>query len=133
MVWISEFLLGLPQRVRVGRTLSEEVRVMPGVTQRSILGPLLFLSYVNDIWRNMGSIVRRFADDCVIFRNIINNDVMDNLQKVLNRLWEWAVGNAMKINASKSMEIRFKRDRPRNPLNYSLKDTLIPEASSFKY
>ena len=79
VVWISEFHLGCPQRVRVGRQLSEEVRVMSGVPQGSILGPLLFLSYVNDIWRNVESIVRRFADDCVICRNIINNENMDNL------------------------------------------------------
>ena len=106
---------------------------MSGVPQGSILGPLLSLSYVNDIWRNVESIVRRFADDCVISRNIINNENMDNLQKVLDRLGEWAVGNAMKMNASKSMTIRFKRARPKDPLNYSLMDTLIPEESSFKY
>ena len=106
---------------------------MSGVTQGSILGPLLFLSYVYDIWRNMESIVRSFADDCVIFRKIINNEGMNTLQKVLDRLGEWAVGNAMKINTSKSMEIRFKRSRPKDPLNYSLVDILKPEASSFKY
>ena len=44
--------LGRTQRVRVGGQLSEEVRVISGVQQRSILGLLLFLVYVNDIWRN---------------------------------------------------------------------------------
>ena len=106
---------------------------MSGVPQGSLLGPLLFLSYVNGIWRNIESIVRRFADECVIFRKIINNEYMSNLQKVLDSLGEWAVGNAMKINKSKSMVIRFKRARPKDPLNYSLMDILIPEASSFKY
>ena len=55
VVWIREFLLGRTQRVRVGGQLSEEVRVTSGVPQGSILGPLLFLAYVNDIWRNMES------------------------------------------------------------------------------
>jgi hypothetical protein len=55
VVWIREFLLGRTQRVRVGGKLSEEVRVKSGVQQGSLLGPLMFLAYVNDIWRNTES------------------------------------------------------------------------------
>ena len=66
VVWIREFLLGRTQRVRVGGQLSAEVRVTSGVPQGSVLDPLLFLAYVNDIWRNMESTIRLFADDCVI-------------------------------------------------------------------
>ena len=64
VVWIGEFLLGRTQRVRVGRQLSEDVRVTSGVTQWGVLGPLLFLAYVNNIWRNTESTIRLFADDC---------------------------------------------------------------------
>ena len=70
MVWIREFFLGRTQRVRVGGQLSAEVRVMSGVLQGSVLGPLLFLACVNDIWRNMDSTIRLFADDCVIYRKL---------------------------------------------------------------
>ena len=47
--------------------------------------------------------------------------------------WKWAVENAMKINPSKSKAIRFTRARVKDPLNYSLMGTLIPEESSCKY
>ena len=72
VVWIREFLLGRTQRVRVGGDLSEEVRVTSGVPQESLLGPHLFLAYVNDISRIIESIIRLFADDGVIYRKIIN-------------------------------------------------------------
>jgi len=61
---------------------------------------------------------------------MVINAEMEKLQKGLDRLREWAVENAMKINPSKSKAIRFTRARIKDPLNYSLLGTLIPEASS---
>jgi hypothetical protein len=57
----------------------------------------------------------------------------ENLQKDLDRQGEWAVENAMKINPSNSKVFRFTRARLKDPLDYSLANTLIPEASSCKY
>ena len=67
------------------------------------------------------------------YRKIINNEDVDILQKDLNRLGEWAVENRMKINRSKCKAIPFTRARVKDPLNYSLMDTLIPKESSCKY
>ena len=89
VVWRREFLLGRTQRVRVGRQLSAEVRVTSGVSQGSVLGPLLFLAYVKDIWRYMESTIRLFADDCVIYRKIINNADVEKLQKTCT---SWGIG-----------------------------------------
>ena len=58
---------------------------------------------------------------------------MGKFQKDLDRLGEWAVENAMKINPCKSKEVRFTRARVKDPLNYLLMGTLIPELSSYKY
>jgi hypothetical protein len=85
VVWIKEFLLGRLQRVRVGRKLSE-VGVTSCVPQGSVLGPLLFLAYVNDIWSNIESTIRPFVDDCVIYRKITNKEGMEILQKNMDRL-----------------------------------------------
>jgi len=81
----------------------------------------------------MESTIRVFADDCVIYRKIINNLDLEKLQKSLESLGEWAVENAMKINPSKSKAVRFSTARIKNPLNYSLLGTLILEASSCIY
>jgi hypothetical protein len=89
------------QRVSVGGQLSQEVRVTSGVPQGSVLGPLLFLAYVNDIWRNIELTIRLFADDCVIYRKIVNKKYIRKLQIDLDRLGEWAVENAMKIYPGK--------------------------------
>jgi len=68
VAWVREFLRGHTQRVKVGGQLSEEVRVTSGVPQGSVLGALLFLAYVNNIWRNIESTIRLFADNCVIYK-----------------------------------------------------------------
>jgi hypothetical protein len=81
----------------------------------------------------MASTVRRFADDCVIYRKIIKNEDMEIPQRDLDRRGEWAVENVMKINPSKSKAVRFTRAKVKDPQNYSIMDTLIPEASSCKF
>jgi len=55
------------------------------------------------------------------------------LQEDLDRLEEWVAENAMKINASKCKMVRFTRGGMKDPLNYTLGDQLILEASSCKY
>ena len=54
------------------------------------------------------------------------------MQKVLDRVGEWAVVNAMRINPNISKAVRFTRARSKDPLNYLLMDTLIPEANTCK-
>jgi hypothetical protein len=57
----------------------------------------------------------------------------EKLQKNVDRLGEWAVENAIKINPRKCEAVLFTRARVKDPLNYSLTDTLILEVSSCKY
>jgi hypothetical protein len=82
--------------------LSKKVRVNSGVPQRSVLGPLLFLAYVNDIWRYTESNIRLFADDCIIYRRINENSEVDKLQTDLYNLRKWELVNQMKITRDKS-------------------------------
>jgi len=95
VVWVKEFLLGPSQRVRVDGQLSEDVRVTSGVPQWCVFGPLLFLAYVNDIWRNTESKIRLFGNYCIIYIKIMDSSDIDKLQTGLNRLGECAVENEM--------------------------------------
>jgi hypothetical protein len=133
VVWIWGFFIGRSQTVRVGRQYSEEVRVTSGVPQGSILAQLLFLAYVNDMWRNTESKIRLFADDCILYRKILNLKDVKILQTDPDRLGDWAVGNDMKINPSKSKAISFLRARVKDTLNYTLRDQNILEANCCKY
>jgi len=120
LLWIMEFLKDCSQRVRVGRHYSGKVRVTSGVPQGSVLGPLLFLAYINDIWRNTKPKIRLFADDCIIYRKILNIKDVEKLQTQLDRLGDWAEGNEMKIQPNKRKALSFMRARVKDPLNYSL-------------
>jgi hypothetical protein len=60
--------------LRVEAQSLKEMRVTSGVPQGRVLGQLLLLAYVNYIWRNIESTIRLFADDCIIYRKIINNN-----------------------------------------------------------
>jgi len=133
VLWVKEFLLGCSQRVRVDGQVSEEVRVTSGVPPGNVLGPLLFLAYVNDIWRNTESNKRLFADDCIIYRKTTDSSDTDNLQTDLSRLWEWAVENETKINPGKGKSVSFTTAKTKERIRYYFGDQLIPEASSFKY
>jgi hypothetical protein len=88
VVWITEFLLGRTQRVRVGGKLSDEFRDTSVVPQGSVLGPLLFLAYVNDIGKNIESNIRLFADDSVIYRKITTNEDIMTQQRDVEMLGE---------------------------------------------
>jgi hypothetical protein len=72
VVWVREFLVDCTQKIRLGGQLSKEVKVTSGMPQGSILGPLMFLVYVNYIWGNIDSSIRLFPDYCIIYKKITN-------------------------------------------------------------
>ena len=122
VIWVRLVLVGCTQRVRVGGQLSKEVKANSAVPQVSIMGPLLFLVYVNDTWRNFDSSIRLSPDDCIIYMEITNKNSIENLQKDLDTLVEWAVENGMKINPGKCKAVKFTRTRVKNPPGHSLGD-----------
>ena len=69
---MSNFLKYRKQIVVIGGEPSTWTQVMSGVPQGTVLGPLLFLTYINDLPNNIHSSIPLFADDCVLYREIKN-------------------------------------------------------------
>ncbi len=77
------------QQVVVDGETSREKIVKSGVPQGTALGPLMFLIFINDIGYNIGSTIRLFADDALIYRYVNNKEDSNNLQKDPDQLCEW--------------------------------------------
>ena len=88
--WIISFLSNRTQQVVVSGTQSLSCSVSSGVPQGSVVGPVLFLLYINDITSEIQSQVCLFADDCLIYHTIYLEADHTILQTNLNRLDSWA-------------------------------------------
>ncbi|KAJ4426821.1 hypothetical protein ANN_26620 [Periplaneta americana] len=131
--WIKEFLTCRTQRVRVWEELSNPIEITSGVPQRSVLGPLLCLAFVNDLPVTILSRVRLFADDCMVYGEIKSYEDSTLLQTDLNRINDLAIANRMKINYLKSKAISFTRKRNKIVASYTLGCETIPEVNKCKY
>ena len=90
--WIDRFLTSRFQRVVINGKFSEWLPVLSGVPQGSILGPLLFIIYINDITSVVqSSSIRVFADDASLYAKVSTQDDCLKLQDDLSRIYNWSL------------------------------------------
>ena len=117
---LKSFLSNRLQRVTLNGQNSELRVIRAGVPQGSILGPLLFLIYVNDLPQNLRSTVKLFADDVSLF-SVVKNDVSlsaNDLNHDLAMISNWSLQWKMSFNPDPSKqanEVLFSRKRNANP------------------
>ena len=99
--WIRDFLKNRRQRVVVGKEKSEWEIVKSGIPQGSVLGPLMFVIFINDLPDAVSSTIKIFADDTKIYRKVNNDEDREILQNDINKLQEWAQTWQLHFNASK--------------------------------
>ena len=99
--WIEKWLIDRRQRVVVDGEVSNWKAVLSGVPQGSVLGPILFLIYINDLDDDITSKVLKFADDTKVFRKIKSDADRQHLQDDLNKLIEWSEKWQMLFNFGK--------------------------------
>ena len=131
--WIQNFLHRRSQRVVLEGKKSSTIDVESGVPQGSVLGPCLFLFYINDLPNGLASKVRLFADDAISYMTIDNQQDAHNLQQDLNRIGEWAKKWTMVLNTDKCKVITISRKRNKIQHVYHLNNTPLEAVTSAKY
>ena len=99
--WIEAFLTGREQVVRVNGELSVPMPVISGIPQGSVLGPLLFVLYINDLPGVVKSNILLFADDTKIFKQVKSQDDALRLQQDIDALKHWSDKWLLRFNTGK--------------------------------
>ena len=94
--------------------------VQSGVPHGTVLGPLMFLLYINDISNNIHSPLCLFADDCLLYRVINTEQDALQLQQDLNTLFGWVETWQLKFNTSKCSTLRFTRRHSLSTINFMI-------------
>ena len=118
--WITSFLYNRSQQVVIEGTYSSPCKVTSGVPQGTVLGPTLFLLYINDLISNIQSTVRLFADDCLIYRPINSLNDHQLLQQDLNTLNTWAKTWQMKFNVDKCCILQLSKHHHKTTFLYHM-------------
>ena len=136
--FIKSYLEGRQQQVVVGGATSSRVSVKSVVPQGSILGPLLFVLFINDMFSciSEGTEIALYADDTKIWRDICSYNDHFILQNDINNLYKWSIENRMTFHPKKCKVLSVTLQRnvldylPFNTFLYNLNNTIVDYVSS---
>ena len=134
--WFESHLSDRSQRVVLSGHTSSPAPVKSGVPQGSILGPLLFIVYVNSLASlklSSGTSIILYADDILLYRSISSSSDNSTLQHDIDLLSSWIKSSSLAINPTKSTVLIISRMRVKPRLSLQINSTTIPIAESFKY
>jgi hypothetical protein len=131
---ISSLIYGRNFDVTFKAVVSVLFAIKSGVRQGGVISAILFNIFV----RNLPFIINyaklfQYADYCCLKMSIFNCDDQKSLQTDLNNIQKWSSENKLKLNASKSVHLRFTKRKNLNIDNYVLNDEMIPIKSSHKH
>ena len=116
--WIKNYLHNRTQKVRVNGQTSTSSKVLSGVPQGSVLGPVLFLIFISDMTPLLKNFVSIYADDTKLFSYLCDNQSTISIQEDLNKLAEWSQKMQMSFNPEKCHRMHLGYNN--NHYKYSL-------------
>ena len=135
--WFESYLSGRKQAVTLNGKLSKPGQVSIGIPQGGVLGPVLFLLFINDITQSVNAgTCNIFADDVAIYTSCKTvEDAESQLQICINEIDRWYTNNRLKINADKTnvMVISSRAKGIHKELNVKLNDTKLKQVNSVRY
>jgi len=131
--WIKGFLSNRYQQVVIYGEKSTSIPVTSGVPQGSVLGPILFLVYINDLPGHTKCTTRLFADDTAVYLSFQNISDHRTLQDELNSLEWWEQTWDMAFNPDKCQVIQITHAREPIPTSYTLHGQLLEIVDQAKY
>ncbi len=138
---INSYLHNRKVQVRVRNSLSELTKdnyINAGVAQGSLLGPLMFLLYINDLPDNISSNMFLYADDSSIYRSFDHNNFHNpllELQNDLEKIAKWSQTWGLDFKASKSWDVTFHSANKKPPVTplLTLNNSIIPKTATHKH
>ena len=133
--WISSWLCHRQQRVVLDGSASSYSPVLFGVPQGTVLGPLMFLLYVNDIGAKVSpqTTIKLFADDCLLYRTIDSVADSNQVQQDLDSMVNWSNTWLMRFNAAKCYLLKITRQQKYTPTNYNINGVQLQEVNHHPY
>ena len=132
-VWISAFLGSRSQQVVISGQSSRSADVLSGVPQGTVLRPMLFLLYINDVNEGVNSQMHLFADDSIVYHEIQTLADHLALESDLNKLHHWAKMWQMDFNMSKCTVLSVMTKRKPSTCDYYMDDQQIPRTDNQDY
>ena len=106
------------------------MKITSGVPQGSVLGPLLFVVYINDLDEGIAAKISKFADDTKLCKTVCNSDDVEVLRNDLVQLFKWSQEWQMRFNVDKCHVMHFGRRNPR--YKYELEGIQLKETKEEK-
>ena len=133
MVWLENFLSDRTQQVVLDGCCSDILPVTSGVPQGTVLAPLLFLCYINDLPELVSCCCQLYADDVLLYKVIRLDEDCASLQSDLDVLQKWADDWQMRFNVLKCQHISFCSKQVQINFNYMICNEVIKQVDSIKY
>ena len=131
--WLNSYLTNRQQRVVLEGKSSSWLEVTSGVPQGSSLGPLLFISYINDMPLKLRhSTIALFADDSKCYRRITKVQNCQELQDDINHLFKWSVEWGMSFKIEKCFVLSINQSNKHQPFKYTMNDVTLSTVNEVK-